>query len=403
MTDFERHMRILFVTPFFTPQTGGVATFLEDTRRFLSQRGHEVYVLRAGEARSIQRCPLNSDDRVYESYLRVPWIREAPVRSVVGFALYFFPTLWRLGRFLRAKRIQLVSLEYPTAFMLYFALLRPWVRVKLVAGLHGDDVLSLHKSPAQERAVVKHLIRRADWVLAHSASLMAQAELIVGRLGEKRSYLPYGIDCKRLRQLAAQRQEGAPVPQGTYILTVAKLYERKGIDILLRAIQEATPFLEDHRFLIVGDGPEEARLKQMAVDLGVADRVVFAGEIANDNVPSLFQRCRFFVLPSRSEPFGIVLLEAMTFGKAILATRVGGIPEFVTDGANGVLVPSESPHALAEQLRLLIKRKEHTEQLGKNGLTLVEKVYDYRSMIRRYEELFTRVIADKTSISAHPA
>lgn len=386
-------MNILFVTPFFTPQTGGVATFLEDARRFLTQRGHEVYVLRTGDARNIQRCSVNNDEHVYEFYFRGPWVPEAPVKGRVAFVLYFVPTLWRLSRFVREKRIQLVSLEYPLGFALYFIILRAFMNIKLMAGLHGDDVLSILKLPAFERAIVRRAIRGADWVLAHSSSLMGQAERIVGRLKEQRSYLPYGIDCERLRQRAVQQSQTILQKKGPYILTVAKLYERKGIDVLLQAIKQVKDSLEGHSFLIVGDGPEETRLKQMAGDLGVANHVVFAGDIPNTVIPFLFKDCRFFVLPSRSEPFGIVLLEAMTFGKAILATRVGGIPEFVTDGMNGVLVPSEDPEALAQQIRIFIQRKDQTERIGKNGLAVVEEAYDYRSIIKKYEDLFDYIIA----------
>lgn len=385
-------MNILLVTPFFTPQTGGVATYLEDLRRFLGQRGHQVYVLRTGDARNIQRCSVSKDEHVYEFYFRGPWVSEAPIKGLIAFVLYFVPTLWKLVRFIRAKGIQLVSLEYPLGFMLYFPLLRRWTSIKLVVGLHGDDVLSLGKLPAYEQGIVTRLICRADWVLAHSSSLMGQAERIVGRMKEQRSYLPYGIDCDRLRQRAAQQRQTIFKNQGPYILTVAKLYERKGIDILLQAIKQVKDCLEGHSFLIVGDGPEETRLKKMAGDLGVDDHVVFAGDISNTVIPSLFKDCRFFVLPSRSEPFGIVLLEAMTFGKAILATRVGGIPEFITDGMNGVLVPSEDPESLAHQIRIFIQREDLTERIGKNGLAVAEEVYDYRSIIKKYEDLFDSII-----------
>lgn len=389
----KKTMNILLVTPFFTPQTGGVATYLEDLRRFLGQRGHEVLVLRTGEARSIERCTVNHDDRVYELYFRAPWVPEAPFRGLVAFLVYFMPTLWRLAQFIRRHRIQLVSLEYPLGFMLYFRLLHLFNRFKLIVGLHGDDVLSLHQLPAHEQAIIAHLIRNADWVLAHSSSLLGQAETIVGGLKDQRSYLPYGIDCERLREHAAEHADRTQIQSVPYILTVAKLFDRKGIDVLLHAVRKIKDALDGHAFVIVGDGPEEAKLKQMASDLGVNDRVTFAGDIPNRDIPSLFKGCRFFVLPSRSEPFGIVLLEAMTFGKAILATRVGGIPEFVQNGVNGVLVPSEDPDALAKQILAFIRQGDHTDRIGKNGLAIVETAYDYRSIIKRYEAIFTRIVA----------
>lgn len=386
-------MNILFVTPFYTPQTGGVATFIDDARRFLAQRGHGAYVLRAGEGRTVRQCLANSDDHVHEFYMRQPWVPQAPLRGLIGFAVYFIPTLWRLSRYLRERNIQLVALEYPLGFMLYFLLLRSWMGIKIVTGLHGDDVLSLHLLPGVEQRIVTKLILRADWVLAHSASLLSQAERILPPLKQRpRSYLPYGIDCERLRNRAAQTVGAISIPPGPYLLTVAKLYDRKGIDVLLRAIQRVKPALGRHSFVIAGDGPEEERLKQMARDLDVADCVVFAGDVPSPQIPGLMKGCVCFVLPSRSEPFGIVLLEAMTFGKAILATRVGGIPEFVKDGHNGLLVVPEDADALAAHIQRLLSDPGEIERIGKNGMAVAENDYDYRASIKRYEVLFHQVI-----------
>ncbi len=394
-------MNILFVTPFYTPQTGGVATFIDDARRFLAQRGHGAYVLRTGEGRTIRQCPANNDEHVHEFYMRHPWIQQAPLRGLLAFVVYFIPTLWRLGRYLRERNVQVVALEYPLGFMLYFLLLRSWMGIKIVTGLHGDDILSLHLLPRLEQLIVTKLILRADWVLAHSASLLGQAERILPLLKERRrSYLPYGIDCERLRNRASQPLKSISSRSGPYLLTVAKLYDRKGIDVLLRSIQQVKSALGTHYFLIAGDGPEEERLKQMARDLGVSEYVVFAGDVPSPQVPGLMKGCVCFVLPSRSEPFGIVLLEAMTFGKAILATRVGGIPEFVKDGHNGVLVASEDADALAAHIHRFLSNPGEIQQIGKNGLAVVENEYDYRAIIKRYEALFKQVIGNGSGVMA---
>lgn len=384
-------MNILLVTPFFTPQTGGVATYLEDLRRFLGQRGHHVIVLRPGESDDIVQCPLTRDDNVYELYMRGPWFPEVPVRGVFATGIYFIPTLFKLARFLRAHRIDLVCAEYPLPFMMYLILLRRWSRIKLLVGLHGDDVLSLHLLSKLDQIMVRTLVRRSDWVLAHSSSLLEQAERVFGGVKAKSSYLPYGVECERIRERARRAQRSEAVQARPYILTVAKLYERKGIDILLEAVAHVKQRLGGHRFLIVGDGPEEGKLKRMAVDLRIDSHVVFLGDVPSREVPVLFQNCEFFVLPSRSEPFGIVLLEAMTLGKAIVATRVGGIPEFIKDGDTGLLIEACDSQALAENILRLLQDHELRSRLGKNGLQWVEARYDYRKLILRYEELFQGV------------
>jgi glycosyltransferase involved in cell wall biosynthesis len=355
-----------------------------------------VVVLRPGESDTIVRCPLTPDDKVYEFYMRGPWFPDAPLRGILATGFYFVPTLFRLARFLRQHRIDLVCVEYPLPYMMYLIFLRRWNRIKLLVGLHGDDVLSLHLLSRLDQTVVRALVRHSDWVLAHSASLFEQAEGVFGGMAAKGSYLPYGVECERIRKQAMAAQNGTILQSRPYILTVAKLYERKGLDILLEAVSRANGRLAGHRFLIVGDGPEESKLKHLAADLGIDQHVTLPGEVPSREIPELFQYCEFFVLPSRSEPFGIVLLEAMTLGKAIVATRVGGIPEFIKDGDTGLLVESGDSQALSEGILRLIQDQELRARLGKNGLQFVETGYDYCNLILRYEELFQRICSETT-------
>jgi glycosyltransferase involved in cell wall biosynthesis len=386
-------VNILMVTPFFSPQSGGVATYVQDIKRLLSARGHCIYVLRPGDSDVVKRCSLSgAGDGVVELNLRPPWIPTVPVKAVIAFVLYLVPTLWRLHRFMREKQIQLVSLEYPMTYMLYFYLLRIWTRIPIVVGLHGSDVLLLHTNDSVWQWIVRQITRRADWVLAHSTSLLRDAHERIGNLGKNCSYLHYGVECVRLRETAERAMTAAPIPEDDYILTVAKLYPRKGLDILLRAIHTLKSAHCRYRFVIVGDGPEESRLKSMATELGIESMVLFAGDIKNDIVPALFKHCAFFALSSRVEPFGIVLLEAMTFGKAIVATKAGGIPEFIQNGHNGLLVDVEDSYALAEGIDRLIRDKDLRERIGRNGHMVVEEQYDYDKLMIRYEELFKEQI-----------
>ena len=137
-------MNILFVTPFFLPQTGGVATYVEEIQRALRDRGHKVLVLRPGDSDSISPCSNNDDASVFQFYMRPLWFSSNPIKGLAATLFYFLPTLWRLSRFLADHNVQLVCLEYPLPNVFYFPLLRLVKRFRIVVGLHGDDVLSLH-------------------------------------------------------------------------------------------------------------------------------------------------------------------------------------------------------------------------------------------------------------------
>lgn len=392
-------MNILIVTPYFPPLTGGVATYVDLCGRLLRRRGHQVSVIVLGASHLI--TPRNNDNfpRVYDFYLRPPWVPAAPIRGFIAFLVYFVPTLLKLAWFLKKQDIELIMIEYPVPDMYYFYVLKPLMKLKLIVGIHGDDILSLHLLLRYERWLVKRMARGANWLLAHSSSLMSQAERLVGHLNGNRSYLPCGIETNELRALAKKDIAQFAVPMRPYVLTVAKLYERKGLDVLLHAVEKISETVSGYRFVIVGDGPEELALKTLAVQLGIGDIVIFVGELQKEQIAKLYHHSEFFVLPSRSEPFGIVLLEAMAFGKAVIGTKVGGIPEFVTDGLNGILVPPNDPAILAESIILLINNPELRSKIAKNGFDLVERQYDFRVIVGRYVELFQKIVDAERRLS----
>lgn len=381
-------MNVLLVTPYYAPQVGGVSTYVAGLEQCLAGEGHQVFVLRLGSSHAIVPYSASEKPRVFELYLRSLWSAERPARAAIGFIANFIPTLVRLARFLRHRQIDVVSLEYPLACMAYFAIVKWWMRIKLLVGVHGSDLHLLHKAPEHEQQVLRWLFRKADWVLAHSAHMLRDAERILGQRYTNSSHLPCWVDVAQLRQTAALGPK--PPVAGPYILTVAKLYPRKGLDILIQAVQQLSAKTA-LRFVIAGDGPEQERLQTLAAQLGVQDRIVFLGDVGSEQIPGLMQHCEFFVLPSRSEPFGIVLLEAMTFCKAIVATKVGGIPEFVKHGVNGLLCDSEDSSVLAQHIEQLISDPTLRQTLGANGKQAVEAEYDQNVLSKRYEQLYRTV------------
>jgi glycosyltransferase involved in cell wall biosynthesis len=136
------------------------------------------------------------------------------------------------------------------------------------------------------------------------------------------------------------------------LLTLGALTPQKGVDLLLQAFARWQPTVGDVQLHIGGAGPERARLQALATSLGVSARVRWLGALAPDQVPACLAACDAFVLASRHESFGVVLVEALMSGKPVLATRCGG-PEGIIDDSNGVLVDAISVDALVHGLTTL--------------------------------------------------
>jgi len=173
---------------------------------------------------------------------------------------------------------------------------------------------------------------------------------------------------------------------------IAQLIERKGHRYLIEAIPAILARCPHTYFLFCGRGPLENRLRQQVQALGLEERVRFAG-FRND-IPRILAGLDVVVHPALREGLGVALLEAMAARRPIVATRVGGIPEAVRHGENGLLVPPADSAALGEALITLLTEAELRERLGQRGRDIVEREFSVDQMVegnlRVYEELGNR-------------
>ena len=199
----------------------------------------------------------------------------------------------------------------------------------------------------------------------------------------------YGVEPARLRivpealddeiRARATRREtaGGAAPEGEtdpvdpVVLSVARQYRRKDTATLLHAFARLVRGERARRasLRIVGDGPELAASRRLAVELGIADRVVFTGALATaGQLDAEYRAADVFCLPSRQEGFGIVFLEAMAYGLPIAAARAGAVPEVAPDGVTSLLVEPGDAAALADVLERLLADRALAARLGAAGV-----------------------------------
>lgn len=168
---------------------------------------------------------------------------------------------------------------------------------------------------------------------------------------------------------------GLPL-DGGLILFVGSLTPYKGPDILVRAMTKVINGVPDIKLVFVGSGKMESELKGLAKRLNVDKCIKFAGFVEEDLKHLYYKATDVFCLPSTmsTESFGIVNLEAMACGVPVVASKIGGIPDVVKDGENGLLVPPTDSEALADAMIYLLENEEVREKMGKKGR---EKVGDY--------------------------
>ena len=197
--------------------------------------------------------------------------------------------------------------------------------------------------------------------------------------------IPTGVDVSRFSPETEVDPEILPpdLIGAKVILFVGRLVGYKGVDLLLRAFWKLAKKWPDARVCILGNGPEGAFLNHLSSKLGVADKVTWLSYVPNFVLPQLYTISKVFVLPSLVEPLGIVLLEAMASGKPIVATDVGGIPDLVLNGVNGILVKRNSTAELGNALDELIGDEELARRMGEEGRRLAEKRFAWRVISER--------------------
>ncbi len=170
------------------------------------------------------------------------------------------------------------------------------------------------------------------------------------------------------------------------VSVVARLEEVKGHRYFIEAAGKVLEEYEQVRFIIIGTGSQEDKLNKMVEAFELKDKVIFAGHI--EDITELMNITDINVLPSISEAFGLSIVEAMSLGKACIATKTGGIPEVIEDGKNGLLVPIRDSDVLAEAILRLIRDSELRNSLGIFAREKAEHDFSARTMTNKVAELY---------------
>ena len=274
---------------------------------------------------------------------------------------FFLLGFW-FGALRRVRRGGLVHCHWTISGLIAYWATR-WWRCPLVLSVRGSDI---HLVGSGMMAQLHRLIYNwMDVVVAVSEDIAANLEAL-GVPKSKIKVVANGVDRRFQPADCRVMRERLGLPDEEFImLFVGLLVPVKGLDVLVESLAE----LADPKplCLLVGDGPERPELERQAVQLGVSDRLRFAGRRSSDEIPTWMGAADILVLPSRSEGRPNVVLEAQACGLPVVATRVGGTPELVCDGKTGLLVESEDVADLADALQRLRIDRGLREALGRAG------------------------------------
>jgi glycosyltransferase involved in cell wall biosynthesis len=296
--------------------------------------------------------------------------------------LYIVFGVWSMIRLTRAEQFDIVHIHWPFPHIVFGIAGQRFGKARLFNSFYGVEIRWLKKKFPILLRPFSILINRSDKVTAISTHTAKELARVVR--------MP--IDIIPFSAAMAERHATAAVAKKE-IIFVGRLVERKGVKYLIEAfhrIQKSIP----HKLVIIGDGPERGQLEEMVARLGLESRVKFPGKIPDDRLYQYYRSCSFLVLPAvydkkgDTEGLGVVLLEAMSYAKPVIASNVGGITDIVVDGENGLLVPPANPDVLAKAIIKLARGKELRGKFGKQARKTVDEKFNWDRIIKNLIALY---------------
>ena len=374
-------MRILIINSEYPPIGGGAGNACANIARCLASLDHKVTVLTAHFA---DQPRLETCDGV--TIYRVSALRRRQDRSTALEQLTFIASA-------SLRTLSLVPQLKPNATLAFFGvpsgavawLLKKLYRIPYIVSLRGGDVpgfrpydfKTFHKLMGPFLRVIWHT---ADAVIANSNGLRDLALAFDSRMDIP--IIPNGVDATRYT--SESRNWSHPK-----LFSVGRIVHQKGLDLGLRALAQLKDLEWEWR--IAGDGPQMDALKSLAQELGISERVTFLGWQSREELTQWYHHSNLFLFPSRHEGMPNAVLEAMSSGLPVVATRIAGNDELVLDGVTGLLVNAEDVDSLRDGLSRLIVEEKVRMQMGQASRRRVEDEYSWENVARQYSEILKKV------------
>jgi glycosyltransferase involved in cell wall biosynthesis len=393
-------MRILHVVTAFPRSPDDVIVpWLVELLKRLRAAGHEVEVFtssyRGAPDQVVSGIPVHRFRYFPRRWERLTHEEAAPDRMrrgllyrmmAVCFVAAGMLAAWRLCR---RQRYDIIHVHWPFPLALFGWAAQRARPAALVTTFYGVELRWVKTAMPFLRGFLKWAARRSDRVVAISSYTADEVRELVQVPIE---VIPYTTSLPAPAPRAGQRSAGAPFT----VLFVGRLVERKGVSHLVDAITLLLPAV-DVRLVIVGDGPERARIEARIREQGLDGRVAVRGKVSDAELQAAYAAADAFVLPAvvdrrgDTEGLGVVLLEAMNHRVPVIASALGGITDIVEDGVSGLLVPPADAAALAAALGRLARAPDLAAGLGDAGYRRLRERFSWEAITRRWAEVYAAV------------
>jgi phosphatidylinositol alpha-1,6-mannosyltransferase len=365
----------LLITIDFPPQIGGVANYLANFSQNLPT--DKLMVL------------ANKIDNVhhFDGHQKYKIVRENL------FFKYFWPrwlrSYFRAKKIIKKEKIEQIIISHILP-MGYIALM---LKLPYVVILHGYDIMNAQKS-GWKKYWAKKILDQAKHIIVNSHNTQNQ----VLNLGINQNKITIVYPCPNIKPEQLNEHEKQIIKNELdlhhkkILLSVGRLVPRKGFDKVIESLPLVLKQIPNLVYIIVGNGPDNERLENLAEDLKVRGNLIIAEDIPNSNLSSFYDLANIFIMPARQigediEGFGIVYLEANLFSKPVIAGKSGGVEDAVRDGQTGILVNPESVQEISQAILKLFNDPELANKLGVQGKERVLKEFQWPKQVEKIKNV----------------
>ncbi|NIM03349.1 glycosyltransferase [bacterium] len=303
---------------------------------------------------------------------------------------YSFFQLFSLMWLVNKERIDIVNSHWMVTQGLNGALIRKIFGLPHILTVHAAGLFALKRFPFG-KYIARFIVRNSDRIITVSSFVRSNLDKLIG-YNTKAIVCPMGIDTDIfVPKDQAKLREKYKIRREHILLFVGRLVEKKGVEYLIDAMKIVTDRLPDVKLLIIGTGNLEKKLKMKVTKLNLPSYVTFLGVKKHDELIDYFNICDLLIVPSifdrygHTETLGMVILEAMSCGKPVIASDIGGIPESVKDGYNGLLTIPKNPVDIAEKIVNALTEFD-LKEMGKRA-RLTARTYRWEEISKRYEKV----------------
>jgi len=263
-------------------------------------------------------------------------------------------------------------------------LAKKFLKIPYILYARGSDV---YRPQISLRLMLKITLKNAAALIALTEDMKKEIQKTYNK---KIFVIPNGIDLIKFENISKKNR--LPYNDKNIILFVGRLHPVKGVKYLIEAMRIIKDKDSYTELIIIGDGEEKKKLQNVVKKIGLSNTITFMGEIPNRKVSKYMTASDILVLPSLSEGFPNVILEAMASGIPIVATGVGGVPEIMEDGVNGFLVEPGDPTQIAQKVLFLLNNKKTMKMISDNNKKLVNQFYNWKKITLQLENVYLKCL-----------